>query len=830
MGAGRQAFPDRYDPQVIEPKWQARWRERGLYRTQEGGAAPKFYCLEMFPYPSGDLHVGHVRNYSIGDAVARYYRMKGFRVLYPMGFDAFGQPAEQAAVKRGEHPAKWTYACIERMREQFHRLGNSYDWDRQVLTCDPSYYRWNQWFFLQFLQRGLAYRADAPVNWCPTCEFVLSDEEAQGGRCWRCGGPVGKQQREQWFFRITAYADQLLDGLEELSEWPERVRTMQANWIGRSEGVEFDFQLAGRQEQIRVFTTRIDTIFGATYVVLAPEHPLVDGLIAGSPRAAEVAAYRAAVASRTNVERLAEAARDGVPLGVSAINPANGEEIPVWIADYVLLGYGTGAIMAVPAHDQRDLEFARANGLPVRVVIQPAGEALRAESMETAYVGEGVQVNSGQFDGLPSEEGKRRIADWLEQRGVGERKVNYRLRDWLISRQRYWGTPIPIIYCDGCGTVPVPESDLPVVLPTDIPFTATASMLAEARGFVDTTCPRCGRAARRETDTMAQWIESCWYFLRYADPHNDQAPFRREAAEAWMPVDSYFGGIEHAVLHLFYSRFFVKVLRDLGMIGLGEPFRRYFAHGMVLEGGAVMSKSRGGVGPDEMISRYGADALRTYVLFMGPPEAEADWNLGGIEGISRFLGRAWRAVAGHGHRFDPGWRCRIAAPNRAAAQGLRRKTNQTIRRVGADIERFHFNTAISAMMELVNAMTEAGEQADAADMRAAYSEACEQLCKLLAPFAPHLAEEMWEALGKSESVHLAAWPEWEEAAAQEAQVTVVVQVDGKVRDRLSVSPGTPKEELQAQAMASARLKRHLQGKRVKQVVVVADRLVNVVTE
>ncbi len=583
---------EHYHPEGIEPKWQQCWAEQQLYRTREDPSRPKFYCLEMFPYPSGDVHVGHVRNYSIGDAVARYHRMRGYNVLYPMGFDAFGQPAEQAAVQRNAHPAKWTYECIDRMRRQFRQLGNSYDWDREVVTCDPAYYRWNQWFFLKFLERGLAYRAEAPVNWCPTCQFVLSDEEARGGKCWRCGGPVGKELREQWFFRITSYADRLLDDLQKLTEWPERVRVMQANWIGRSEGVEFEFAVAGREDTIRVFTTRIDTVFGVTYVVLAPEHPLVDHIVAARQRAA-VAAYRERVASRTNVERISEATRDGVPLGVEAVNPANGERIPVWTADYVLLEYGTGAIMAVPAHDQRDLEFARANGLPVRVVIQPPDHQLDPASMPAAYIEPGVQANSGRFDGLPSEEAKIKIAEWFESRGVGGRKVNYRLRDWLVSRQRYWGTPIPIIYCDTHGAVPVPESDLPVVLPTDLPFKSTGSVLPEADSFVRTTCPKCGGPARRETDTMAQWIESCWYFLRYADPHNDQAPFRREVADAWMPVDNYFGGIEHAVLHLFYSRFFTKVLRDLGMINVGEPFRRYFAHGMVLLDGAVMSKSRG---------------------------------------------------------------------------------------------------------------------------------------------------------------------------------------------------------------------------------------------
>jgi len=817
---------EHYHPEIIEPKWQEWWAQTGIYRTPEDSSRPKFYCLEMFPYPSGDVHIGHVRNYTIGDAVARYHRMRGYSVLYPMGFDAFGQPTEAAAIKRSTHPAKWTHECIDRMRRQFRRLGNSYDWDREVVTCDPAYYRWNQWFFLKFLERGLAYRAESPVNWCSRCEFVLSDEEAQGGKCWRCDGPVSKQPRVQWFLKITDYADELLDDLEQLTEWPEQVRTMQANWIGRSEGVEFDLELVGREERIRVFTTRVDTVFGVTYVVLAPEHPLVDR-IAAEDRRLTVASYREQVASRTNVERISEATREGLPLGVEAINPANGERIPVWIADYVLLEYGTGAIMAVPAHDQRDLEFARANNLPVRVVIQPSDRQLDPATMQAAYIEPGIQVNSAQFDGRPSEEAKIEIAEWFESRGIGERKVNYRLRDWLVSRQRYWGTPIPIIYCDQCGLVPVPESDLPVVLPTDLPFTATGEVLPSAASFVNTTCPRCRGRARRETDTMAQWIESCWYFLRYADPHNDSAPFRREMADAWMPVDNYFGGIEHAVLHLFYSRFFTKVLRDLGLVAVGEPFRRYFAHGMVLQDGAVMSKSRGGVGPDEIIARYGADALRTYVLFMGPPEAEVDWKEGGIQGVFRFINRAWRAVVGRLERFQPDWRER--PPDfgpRAAA--LRRKLHQTIRRVTGDVERFHFNTALSALMELVNVMTELGGRPEDGDFWRAYSEACEHLAQLLAPFTPHLAEELWRRLGKDGSVHLSTWPHWDEDAAREEKITVVVQVNGKLRDRLTVLPGTPQEKLKAEALNSSRVQPYLHGKTVREVVIVPDRLVNIV--
>ena len=822
---------DHYNPQEIEPKWQARWAEQQLYRTPEDDTRPKFYCLEMFPYPSGDVHMGHVRNYTIGDSLARYKRMRGHSVLYPMGFDAFGQPSEAAAVKNNTHPALWTYQCIDRMRAQFRRLGNSYDWDREVLTCDPAYYRWNQWFFLKFLEKGLAYRAEAPVNWCPKCEFVLSDEEAAGGECWRCDGPVTKRRLTQWFFRITDYADRLLDDLDQLAEWPDRVRVMQANWIGRNEGIEFDFEVVGCEDKIPVFTTRIDTVFGITYVVLAPEHPLVDKLVAGTAQEAAVAAYRQKVGGRTNVERLAEATKDGVPLGVQAVNPANGEAVPVWIADYVLMDYGTGAIMAVPAHDQRDLEFSRQQGLPVRVVIQPPGETLDADTMESAFVDPGVQVNSSDFDGLPSADAKINIAEWFEQRGLGKRVVNYRLRDWLISRQRYWGTPIPIIYCDKCGVVPVPESDLPVVLPPDLPYTSTGSVLPSTESFVNTTCPTCGGQARRETDTMAQWIESCWYLLRYADPHNDKMPFSRKAADRWLPVDQYIGGIEHAVLHLLYSRFFTKVLCDMGMIEFQEPFTRLFTHGMLLKDGSVMSKSTGNiVAPDEVIDRCGADTLRTYILFIGPPGQEADWQEGGIEGISRFLNRAWRAVAGRTDAFDPDWRERITEAATPAAITLRRKTHQTVRRVTNDIDRWHFNTAVSAMMELVNAMTEVTDASAEADLRVAYSEACEQLPLLLAPFAPHLAEELWSRLGKPDSVHLATWPEWDEAIAREEHLTIVVQVNGKLRDRLTVAPGTPNSDLEKQALAAPKVQAYLEGKSVRQIIVVPDRLVNIVAK
>jgi len=821
---------ERYDHIAVEEKWQARWQEQDLYRTRTTPGRPKYYPLEMFPYPSGDVHMGHARNYTIGDVVARYYFMQGYNVLHPMGFDAFGQPAEQAAVKRHTHPATWTYECIANMRRQLRRLGFSYDWDREVVSCSPDYYRWGQWFFLKFLERGLAYRKAAPVNWCPTCEIVLANEEVAGGGCWRCGQPVVKQEREQWWFRITDYAQRLLEDLDLLTEWPERVKVMQSNWIGRSEGVEFSLPLADGSESFAVYTTRPDTVFGITYVVLAPEHPLVDRITTPEQRQA-VADLRAQAAARSTIERTsAETEKRGAFTGAYAINPMNGERVPIWVADYVLLEYGTGAIMAVPAHDQRDFEFAKRYGLEIRVVIQPEGASLDPATMTEAYVDPGVQVNSGPFDGMPNGRAWFAIAEYMEQHGIGKRTVNYRLRDWLISRQRYWGAPIPVVYCDRCGMVPVPEDQLPVVLPEDIPFTGDPStMLAETPSFVNTTCPTCGGRARRETDTMAQWIESCWYFLRYASPHEDRAPFTREEVEYWLPVDNYIGGIEHAVMHLLYSRFFVKVMYDMGMVSFPEPFRSYFPQGMVLKDGAVMSKSLGNVvPPEEIIGRYGADTLRTFLMFMAPPEAEADWSATGVEGTYRFLVRVWRLVTGFAGEYDPDWAGGVLTDASGPAGRLRRKTHQTIRKVGSDIARMHLNTAISAMMELSNEMAAARSQPLDDSLRAVLSEATESLVKLLHPFAPHLTEELWQRLGHDESVYLAPWPAYDEEVAKEPEITLVVQVNGKVRDRLTAAADTSEEMLRELALSSERAAPYLEGKTVRQVIVVPGKLVNIV--
>ncbi len=816
----------------IEKKWQGRWEEQGLFRTKAEPGREKFYCLCMYPYPSGELHMGHMRNYILGDVVARGQVMKGRNVLNPMGFDAFGQPAEQAAIERKTHPATWTYQCIEKMKQQFHRLGISYDWERELVTCHPDYYKWDQWFFLQLLQRGLAYKKNAPVNWCPKCEIVLADEEIAGGECWRCGNPAERRDLEQWFYRITAYADRLLADLALLEEWPERVRTMQKEWLGRSEGVEFSLPLADNSGKIAVFTTRIDTVFGMTYVVLAPEHPLVEKLIAGRPEEAAVRAYLKKVSRRSELERLTERVREGVFSGAYAINPANDERVPVWIADYVLPQYGTGAIMAVPAHDQRDFEFAKGNGLPIRVVIQPPNNPLDAGTMPEAYVEPGLQANSGPFDGLKSEEAKEKIAEWMESRGVGHKQVNWKLRDWLVSRQRYWGAPVPVIYCEKCGAVAVPEKDLPVILPEDAPFSGKGgSVLGHLPEFVNAPCPRCGGPGRRDTDTLATWTYSSWYYLRFASPQADKI-FDREAVDYWLPVDQYIGGVEHAVLHLLYSRFYCKVMKDLGLVGFDEPFRALFTQGMIYKDGAKMSKSRGNVvGVEEMCDRYGADTARCFILFMGPPEQDAEWSDAGVEGIYRFLGRVWRLVTSHLSDYDPDWRKKMGGAGLTpAAQALRRKTHQTIKRVSGDLERFHFHTALSALMEYVTQMREV----QSSELRVqsgdglVLSEGCESLVIMLSPFAPHLAAELWERMGKSEELYFHPWPSWEEAIAREENITLVVQVNGKVRDRITVEAGLPEEKLREVALAAPKIAALLAGRAPRQVVVVKDKLVNIV--
>jgi leucyl-tRNA synthetase len=803
-----------YVPQDIEPKWQRVWDERGVLRASDGSARPKYYNLVMFPYPSGDLHMGHMRNYVIGDLFARFQRMRGYEVLNPFGFDAFGLPAENAAMKADSHPETWTRGNIARAKEQLAMMGVLYDWGRQVVTCDPDYYRWTQWLFLLFHERGLAYRAMAPVNWCPVDQTVLANEQVVNGCCWRHPDvPVEKRDLEQWFLRITEYADRLLDDLALLPDWPEKVRTMQANWIGRSHGVEVDFPIVGLDEPLRIFTTRPDTLFGVTFMVLAPEHPLVERVTTPERRDA-VRAYVESARHQTDIERLStERDKTGVPTGGFAVNPLNGERVPIWVADYVLMGYGTGAIMAVPGHDERDFQFARRFGLPVREVIAPPAGP-RGELAE-AYTGAGVMVNSGRFDGLDHPAGFDAVADLLEQRGIGRRVTRYRLRDWLISRQRYWGCPIPVVHCDECGIVPVPMDQLPVLLP------ATYRRLSEQPEFYETACPRCGRPARRETDTMDTFIDSSWYFLRYTSARHDQGPFDTELANHWMPVDQYTGGIEHAILHLLYSRFFQKVLHDAGLVEATEPFTRLFTQGMVQRGGQVMSKSLGnGVAPDDLVAREGADAGRVYEMFIGPPDEDAEWTDAAVAGPVRFLQRVWRLA------LEP--ESVQVTGSGASAGNLRRRAHQTVRRVTDDYERFHFNTAVAALMELGNAMQD--HLAGGGTRGAEWDEAVSVLIRLLNPMAPHLAEELWEQTGGEGLCADAPWPSYDPEVAAEREVTLVVQVGGKVRDRLRVPAGLDQPAAVQRALASAAVQRALGGedRPPARVVYVRDKLVNLV--
>jgi leucyl-tRNA synthetase len=818
---------DRYPFREIESKWQAIWESRKQFRSTEDSARPKFYCLEMFPYPSGRIHMGHVRVYAIGDVLARYKRMRGYNVLHPMGWDAFGLPAENAAIEHGVHPAIWTQENIDYMRGQLRGMGISYDWDREIATCDPAYYRWEQLIFIRMLERGLAYRKRSTVNWCPSCQTVLANEQVEAGRCWRCDSEVTPRDVDGWFFKITKYADELLEWCERLSGWPPRVMTMQRNWIGRSDGAEFDLRVAGRPElAVRVFTTRPDTGFGMTYAVLAPEHPLVDALLAGETERRAVAAFRAEVGRQSEIERLAaDRPKRGLRLSARVVNPFNGAEIPLFIADYVLMGYGTGAIMAVPGEDQRDWDFAVQYGLPiVETVERPPGFTGQA------YAGDGRKINSGFLDGLTVAEAKQRAVEWLVARGLGQAKVNYRLRDWGISRQRYWGAPIPVLYCDACGVVPEKEENLPVLLPHDVQISGKGgSPLASHPAFVNAACPRCGGPARRETDTMDTFVESSWYFLRYCSPHHEGGMFERSAAEYWMPVDQYIGGIEHAVLHLLYARFYTKVLRDLGLVKVDEPFRALLSQGMVIKDGAKMSKSKGNVVSDDAIrERYGADTGRLFELFAAPPEKDLEWNDQGIEGCFRFLNRVWRFV--HAHlaelRAAPP---RCEAPGDDEARRFRRTVHETIQRVTQDLEHdFHFNAAIASIMELMNALQTF--PAESGPGRSALRrEAVETLLRLLGPFCPHLTEELWSRLGHVNGLLDEPWPVADPDALRRDEVTVVVQVDGKVRSRLTVEVGAAEEDVRRLALDDERVRPWLATRGVARVVVVPGRLVNIVT-
>ena len=858
----------KYQPQMIEEKWQQRWEAENTFQVAEDPAKSKYYLLEMFPYPSGKIHMGHVRNYSIGDVVARYKRMRGLNVLHPMGWDAFGMPAENAAIAHSVHPASWTRENIAHMKKQLQRMGFSYDWSRELATCDPAYYRWEQLFFLWMYEKGLAYKKRADVNWCPQCLTVLANEQVESGQCWRCSAVVEEKVLEQWFFRITAYVEELLAGCDKLPGWPERVIAMQKNWIGKSYGCEVDFPRADGKGAIKVFTTRQDTLYGATFMLVAAEHPLVMELVQGKPREAEVRTFVEKVKKQDKVLRTADTyEKEGVFLDAYCINPLTEKLMPVYAANFVLAGYGTGCVMAVPTHDQRDFEFARKFDLPLVVVIQPPGKTLDPQTMQEAYIEDGILVNSGVFDGLENIKALEVIAAHLEATGKGRKTVQYRLRDWGISRQRYWGAPIPMINCASCGTVPVPENELPVVLPQDVELTGEGgSPLAKHRAFVDTTCPKCGGAAQRETDTMDTFVESSWYFNRFCSADNTERPgLDRKKVDYWLPVDQYIGGIEHAILHLLYARFYTKMLRDFGVLGVDEPFTKLLTQGMVCKetmscqehghlfpheakngsctycDGAVtigktekMSKSlKNVVDPDYLIQEYGADTVRIFCLFAAPPEKDLEWSDQGVEGGYRFLSRTWRIVMDYLDDIGPVTTFTGPGELEGELKALRRKTHQTIKKVTNDIEeRFHFNTAISAVMELVNALYQI-PRPNRSDSLAlsVIRETLEAVILLLAPIVPHIAEELWQALGYQECLGLvASWPSYDPAVAAEEEITIVIQVNGKVRSRMSLAPDEDGEEIKKKALTDEKTGKFIAGKNILRVVYVPKKLVNIVVQ
>ncbi len=796
-----------YNFKEAEEKWQKYWQENQSFRAQPDPCRKKYYLLEMFPYPSGKIHMGHVRNYTIGDVASRFKMLEGYNVMHPMGFDAFGQPAENAAIKNKTKPSDWTHKCIREMETELKKMGFSYDWGREVSTCDSDYYKWNQWIFLKMFERGLAYKKASGVNWCASCSTTLANEEVIDGGCWRCHTKVEQKDLEQWYLKITEYKERLLKDLGQLNQWPERVIAMQSNWIGKSSGVDIYFRIKNTDKIIPVFTTRPDTIFGATYIVLAPEHPLVKDLIKGKPEEKEVLSFIDKVAKESKVVRASsDVKKEGVFTGALAVNPVNNEEVPIWVADYVLMEYGTGAIMAVPTHDQRDFLFAKEHKLAFRLVIMPKGGSIKtADDLAQAYEEDGVQVNSGQFDGLGNQEAKTKISRWMEDQGMGKIQTHWRLRDWLISRQRYWGTPIPIIYCPKCGVVPVPEKDLPVELPGDAPFTGEGgSPLAKVKEFVEVACPKCHGPARRETDTMATFFDSSWYFLRFCSPKFSQAPFDTQEAKYWMKVDQYIGGIEHAILHLLYSRFFTKFFQDLKMIDFSEPFEKLLTQGMVLKDGEVMSKSKGNiVDPDSMIKNYGADALRLFILFAAPPETELEWDERGLEGAFKFLNRVWRIQDNL-----------VSIPSPEILKVL----HKTIKKVSADFDEFKFNTAIASLMELTNAIYQLG----------ADKKVFENLVIMLSPIVPHFAEELWQILGNRESIFKSSWPKYDHKFLVEENVEMVVQVNGKLRSKIQVPVGISEDSLKKLVLEDQKLTSWLEGKIPKKIVIVPQKLVNLV--
>jgi leucyl-tRNA synthetase len=838
---------ERFDHSTIEPKWQRYWQEKQTYKTGDNRKEKKFYCLEMFPYPSGKIHMGHVRNYAIGDVIARYKRMQGYNVLHPMGWDAFGMPAENAAIKHGVHPSQWTNENMAYMKAQLNKLGLSYDWEREVATCNPEYYKWNQWFFIKMLEKGLAYRKSSFVNWCHSCATVLANEQVIEEKCWRCDTPVVQKELEQWFLKITQYAEELLGATDELTGWPEKVVIMQKNWIGKSQGLEVDFRIEGREEAIRVFTTRPDTLFGATFICVSPNHPLSRVLVSDS-----------AELDKLTGKYGLEDDKIGLSTGQFCINPVNGERIPVYVANFVLMEYGTGAIMSVPAHDQRDFDFAAKYALPIRVVIEPEESAearrhgsteakpvsinselpeFRTSALQSAFEEPGVLVNSGAFSGIKSEEAKEKISADLEEKGLGKRVVNYKLRDWGISRQRYWGTPIPVIYCDKCGIVPVPEKDLPVILPEDVKFTGTGgSPLLDSESFLHVDCPSCGGRARRETDTMDTFFDSSWYFVAYCFGNGiffnteDRTPNRD--LSYWMPVDQYIGGVEHAVLHLLYSRFFTRVLRDLGIVSVSEPFLNLLTQGMVIKDGAKMSKSKGNVvDPDYLIERYGSDTSRLFSLFAAPPERDLEWSDKGVDGAYRFLNRVWNLVCRMRNEFGDLPAVQDTPDMQGisdAGRNLLRKTHQTIKKVTMDIEKeYHFNTAIAALMELVNEMSSFGPSGT--NDRAIMRFAIENTLLLLSPFTPHITEELWTRLGHQPGISGRNWPAWEEELVREEKVELVIQVNGKLRSRIMIPSDLNDDEAKSRALGDSKIIETIGNQKVRKVIVIKGRLVNLVT-
>ena len=821
---------ERYNFKRVEKKWQNYWAEKKCFKTTEDPSKEKYYVLEMFPYPSGKLHMGHVRNYSIGDVVARFKKMQGFNVLHPMGFDSFGLPAENAAIKHGIEPSKWTWDNIHEMEEQLATLGLSYDWDREVQTCNPDYYRWMQWIFIQFFKKGLAYKKENPVNWCPSCQTVLANEQVVDGCCERCKSPVGKKNLSQWYFKITDYADRLLENLDKLPGWPNKVKVMQENWIGKSYGANIDFKIDGTDKVMTVYTTRADTLFGCTYMVMAPEHPYVLELVEGTEYEEPVKKYIEKCQHMNEIERTSTTnEKTGEFIGKYAINPVNGKKVPIFISDYVLMGYGTGAIMAVPAHDQRDFDFAKMFDLEIIPVVDSEDPEIDVNDLKEAFAAEGTMINSEQFNGMNNREAIPKMIEWLNEQGIGDKTVNYKLRDWLISRQRNWGTPIPMIYCDDCGWVPEKEENLPVLLPTDVEFTGKGeSPIATSKSFIDCQCPRCGKKAQREIDTMDTFLDSSWYFLRYCDPKNDKEAFNKEKVDYWMDVDQYIGGVEHAILHLMYARFFQMALHDLGLVDAEEPFKNLLTQGMVNKDGKKMSKSLGNVvSPEEILEKYGADTARLFILFAAPPEKELDWSDAGVEGSFRFLNRVWRLVYDFVQNYDV--KDSAFTIQNDDDKKLNYMLNATIKKITEDVSgRFSFNTAISSIMELVNELYWYKQNAEINEPL--YKEAISKLVVVLSPFTPHICEEMWEGLGNTEALVNIPWPAYDESALKQDTIEVIVQINGKLKAKMNVETGLDRSALEEAVRANDEVKALIEGKNVVKTIAVPGKLVNFVVK